>query len=145
MKEQQMKRLKFAIEKEVEFSAHHVLEGLEEGHQCGRDHGHNYTVVIRLVGDECVQPGWLFDFGVISAAIKGRYDHRSLNKVMRTNPTAENVAVDILNLINELLFRSQLEQTVSVERVIVKETRSSLAEVIVYDDGQEDVLPIGRG
>ena len=38
----------FAISKEFHFSASHRLEGLHDGHPCGRMHGHNYVVEIEL-------------------------------------------------------------------------------------------------
>lgn len=85
----------FTITKDFAFSASHVLGGLPEGHQCGRLHGHNYSVELELTSPELDAPGFVVDYGdlaVFKAVIDGRLDHRHLNDVLDVNPTAEHLA-----------------------------------------------------
>lgn len=85
----------YSIEKDFAFSASHQLDGLRAGHQCGRLHGHNYVVRVRLEGDELLDVGFLFDYGdlaPIKKYIDDELDHRHLNDLIGSNPTAENMA-----------------------------------------------------
>lgn len=86
--------MRMSITKSFAFSASHTLAGLPEGHQCARLHGHNYTVTLELAGD-LDAAGMVLDYGKLSEF--GRWlddtlDHRHLNDVMDSNPTAENLA-----------------------------------------------------
>lgn len=85
----------FTIEKDFPFSASHVLLGLPEDHPCGRLHGHNYVLRVRLVGAELDEVGFLFDYGrlaPVKALVDQVLDHRHLNDHLDRNPTAENLA-----------------------------------------------------
>ncbi|MGH3792380.1 MAG: 6-pyruvoyl trahydropterin synthase family protein, partial [Pseudonocardiaceae bacterium] len=44
--------LVYLIAQQFAFSASHRLDGLDPGHPCSRDHGHNYTVRVALAADE---------------------------------------------------------------------------------------------
>lgn len=119
----------FTIEKEVRWESAHILLGLEDGHPCGRMHGHSYRALITLSGGLLDETGFLLDFGLIKREVMTRFDHRLLNEQMRTNPTAENIAVEIMGMINEVIFRMEAENAVKVERVRVWETETCWAEV----------------
>lgn len=98
--------LTYTIEKDFAFSASHVLTGLPEGHQCGRLHGHNYVVRVRLTGEQLQDVGFLFDYGKlapIKTLIDTTLDHRHLNDVMTANPTAEVLAKHIASIAGGLL------------------------------------------
>jgi 6-pyruvoyltetrahydropterin/6-carboxytetrahydropterin synthase len=88
----------FAISKEFHFSASHRLEGLHDGHPCGRMHGHNYVVEIELsaAADGLDDVGFVRDYGDLGQFGKwldAEVDHRHLNDVVaEVNPTAENLA-----------------------------------------------------
>ena len=70
-------------------------------------HGHNYELVVKIVGEVNPITGYVVDLKWLSAMIKeqviDRLDHKNLNidteefKVL--NPTAENIAIVIYNLI----------------------------------------------
>lgn len=87
-----------SITKEFSFSASHILNNLPDGHQCARQHGHNYLVVVELSADDdgLDDAGFVRDFGelaVIKSWIDDKLDHRHLNDVMdEINPTAENIS-----------------------------------------------------
>lgn len=85
----------YTISKEFQFSASHQLHGLEEGHPCGRVHGHNYVVIVELESKELDERGFVKDYGdlkPIKEYIDNILDHRHLNDILPFNPTAENLA-----------------------------------------------------
>lgn len=69
--------------------------GLEEGHPCGRVHGHNGVLVVELEGSELNKDGFVLDYRKLSPVkefVDGRVDHRHLNDVFEFQPTSENLA-----------------------------------------------------
>lgn len=90
------------ISKEFTFSAAHHLRGLDPEHPCSRVHGHNYTVRLEVSGytDEI---GFVIDYrslGFFKDLLDDELDHRDLNQVYGDgfNPTAENIANDLLDV-----------------------------------------------
>ena len=80
----------FTITKDFHFSAGHIIEGLPEGHKCGRDHGHDYIVRLFLQSEHLDKIGFVVDFGELNEFkkwIDDVYDHRNLNEVMGGMPT----------------------------------------------------------
>lgn len=112
----------YRISKSFTFSASHQLFGLPEGHQCGRLHGHNYTVWLELTGDELPRDGMLLDFGRMGRFkeyIDTFMDHRHLNEML-DQPTAEHLAAHLHEVATSML-------TVQVGRVVVWETATCWA------------------
>jgi len=72
-------------------------------------HGHNYELVIRLVGEPDPNTGYVYDTKKLSRLIKDhvirRFDHKNLNLDTQyfkdLNPTAENIAIVIYNILRE--------------------------------------------
>lgn len=70
-------------------------------------HGHNYELEVKLTGEPDSQTGYVIDLKVLSDLIKrevhSRFDHKNLNLDTREfrelNPTAENIAIVIYNLL----------------------------------------------
>lgn len=84
----------FTITKEFAFSAAHHLHGLPDGHQCSRDHGHNYVVTVELASSELHPPGFVMDYGDMAPLkqyVDDALDHHNLNDLLPFNPTAENL------------------------------------------------------
>lgn len=101
--------MRMSISKTFTFSASHTLAGLADGHPCSRLHGHNYVVTVELSGP-LDAAGMVLDYGELSILgqwLDDTFDHRHLNDVLPTNPTAENLAVHILEWL-------PFEQTVAV-------------------------------
>jgi 6-pyruvoyltetrahydropterin/6-carboxytetrahydropterin synthase len=91
---------RYEIQKEFHFSASHQLQGLPEGHQCGRLHGHNYIVVVVLGSNELDEHGFVVDYGELKPVknyIDEVLDHRHLNDVLPFQSTAENLAEHLYN------------------------------------------------
>ena len=70
-------------------------------------HGHNYDLIIKLTGIPDPATGYVFDMKLLSDIINEkiieRFDHKNLNEDVsefkHLNPTAENIAVVIYNLL----------------------------------------------
>ena len=83
-------------------------------------HGHNYELVVKISGKPDKKTGYVMDMKKLSDLIKEhvieRFDHKNLNldteEFRKKNPTAENIAIVIYNLLrphidenNDLLVR----------------------------------------
>lgn len=70
-------------------------------------HGHNYEVEVKVTGDPHPETGFVVDMKELSDIIKNevltRFDHKNLNldteEFKNLNPTAENIAIVIYNLL----------------------------------------------
>lgn len=70
-------------------------------------HGHNYELIVKVVGEPNPDTGYVMDMKDLSDLIKQeiveRFDHRNLNldttEFKHLNPTAENIAVVIYDLL----------------------------------------------
>lgn len=70
-------------------------------------HGHNYDLIVKLVGEVDEKTGYVFDLKILNDIIKDeiieRFDHRNLNldtvEFKTLNPTAENIARIIYELL----------------------------------------------
>lgn len=112
----------YTISKEFSFSCSHVLDGLREGHQCARVHGHNIVVRVELWSEKLDQAGMVLDYGdlrMLGVFLDETFDHRHLNEVVPFNPTAENMAA--------YLFRWCWERGWPVARVGWSETPKTWA------------------
>ena len=74
-------------------------------------HGHNYELIVKVIGEINPETGYVMDMKVLSDIIQQhiieRFDHRNLNEdcaaFKNLNPTAENIAVVIWNLLRTKL------------------------------------------
>ena len=70
-------------------------------------HGHNYELEVKLSGEVDPETGYLIDLKILKDLIRNeielRFDHKNLNldteEFKELNPTAENIAVVIYNLL----------------------------------------------
>lgn len=70
-------------------------------------HGHNYDLIVKLVGEVNEETGYVFDLKLLNEIIKDeiieRFDHKNLNldtvEFKTLNPTAENIARVIYELL----------------------------------------------
>lgn len=70
-------------------------------------HGHNYELVVKLTGVPDAATGYVYDLKKLSDLIQEsvieKFDHRNLNEDVAEfkslNPTAENIAVVIYNIL----------------------------------------------
>ena len=72
-------------------------------------HGHNYELIVKLVGEPDPETGYVMDMKALSDIIKEnvlkKFDHKNLNLdteyFRNVNPTAENICVAIYNILRE--------------------------------------------
>lgn len=72
-------------------------------------HGHNYELIVKLVGVPDEATGYVYDLKLLSDLVQElvieRFDHKNLNEdtaeFKKLNPSAENIAVVIYNLLRE--------------------------------------------
>lgn len=72
-------------------------------------HGHNYEVIVSVIGEPHPDTGYVYDMKVLSDLIKEnvlrKFDHKNLNLDTEyfkdLNPTAENIAVVIWRILRQ--------------------------------------------
>lgn len=72
-------------------------------------HGHNYELIVKLVGEPDPETGYVMDMKVLSELIRihvlAEFDHKNLNLDTKyfkdTNPTAENICLVIYDILRE--------------------------------------------
>lgn len=109
------------IFKEFTFESAHRLPNVEEGHKCGRLHGHSFRVELHVEGSVDQTMGWVVDFSDIKAAFKpvlDQLDHNYLNDIPGLdNPTSENLA--------RWIWQQMKARLPLLSKVVVRETCTS--------------------
>lgn len=113
--------MKVAVFRKEHFNAAHRLFNPEWSDEknnqvfgkCNNEnyHGHNYELFVKVVGEVDPVTGYVYDIKKLSDLIRNKvickFDHKNLNldtEYFKTlNPTAENIAVVIYNLLREEL------------------------------------------
>ncbi|TKK66638.1 6-carboxytetrahydropterin synthase [Ilyomonas limi] len=93
-------------------------------------HGHNYQLIVRVTGEPNATTGYVMDMKVLSDIIKAevlqRFDHKNLNldtqEFKNLNPTAENIAITIYNLL-----RARIEPALEL-KITLYETERNFVE-----------------
>ena len=86
----------FEVTVEAGFSSGHYLRKYRG--KCENPHGHNYRVLVTLVGEELDETGLLLDFKLLKTVLRPvveRLDHQMINDLepfTELNPSAENLA-----------------------------------------------------
>lgn len=81
--------------------------------KCNRPnyHGHNYELIVKVTGDIDPVSGYVIDMKILADLVKEeieeKFDHRNLNldteEFKSLNPTAENIARVIYNILRQKL------------------------------------------
>ncbi len=114
-------RMKVAVYRKAHFNAAHRLYNPGWSQEKNNDvfglcnnvnwHGHNYDLIVKVVGEINPETGYVVDMKVLKDLIKSeieeRFDHKNLNldcvEFNGINPTAENIAVVIYGILREKL------------------------------------------
>jgi 6-pyruvoyltetrahydropterin/6-carboxytetrahydropterin synthase len=72
-------------------------------------HGHNYELIVSVIGDPDPETGYVYDMKILSDLIRDHvvkhFDHKNLNLdtpyFKNLNPTAENIAVVIWRILRQ--------------------------------------------
>jgi 6-pyruvoyltetrahydropterin/6-carboxytetrahydropterin synthase len=116
------------IYKEGHFDSAHFLENGYSG-KCSNVHGHRWTYRVYVSAKTLDKIGMVIDFKVLKLAmvkeIEEYLDHNLINEKVDFNPTAENLAVYIFNVLSELINNENR----TVSRVDVFESPDSCATI----------------
>lgn len=125
---------KTSVFRKEHFNAAHRLHNSEWSDEENRNyfgkcnspnfHGHNYDLVVQLIGEINPKTGYVFDMKILSDLVKEhvieKFDHKNLNldvdEFQALNPTAENIAYVIYEILrpkidNHLELRIRLYET----------------------------------
>ena len=116
--------MKVAVYRKAHFNAAHRLYNPEWSHEKNNEvfglcnnvnwHGHNYDLIVKVVGEINPETGYVIDMKVLKDLIKQeveeRFDHKNLNldcvDFKGINPTAENIVMVIYNILRGKLDAS---------------------------------------
>jgi|SRR5690554_7456660 len=111
--------MKVAVSRRAHFNAAHRLNNPDWSSEKNSQvfgkcnlpnyHGHNYVLIVTVKGEIDQETGFVIDLKVLSDLIRTqvteRFDHRNLNldiaEFKNLNPTAENIAIVIWNLLRK--------------------------------------------
>jgi len=112
------------VSKSLEFDAAHFLPGYSG--KCSQMHGHRWKVEVACSGPIGTD-GFVIDFTLLKSFLKvteDRFDHKLINDII-SNPTAENIALDISKSFSKWVLSNNLE----FDYVKVWETADSCATI----------------
>ena len=112
---------------QTQFSAAHFLRNYKG--KCENLHGHNWKVEVTVSSEILDDTGMVIDFTILKQktnTIINQLDHSHLNEIphfVKINPSSENVAAYVFNLLKEELINT----TVMLTKVSVWESDTSRA------------------
>lgn len=89
----------YRVQKTLEISASHKLR-LSYASPCQQLHGHNWKITVYCKSETLNNDGMVVDFAHIKREITERFDHKDINEVVPFNPTAENLAAYLCDMIS---------------------------------------------
>ncbi|MCC5918020.1 MAG: 6-carboxytetrahydropterin synthase [Cryomorphaceae bacterium] len=116
--------MKVTVSRKAHFNAAHRLHNPELSEEenasafglCNNPyyHGHNYELIVSVCGEIDPKTGYVVDMKwlkeLIKTEIEDRFDHKNLNEQTEEfktlNPTAENIAVVIWNILRHCISHS---------------------------------------
>jgi 6-pyruvoyltetrahydropterin/6-carboxytetrahydropterin synthase len=120
----------FEVTVEAGFSSGHYLRNYRG--KCENPHGHNYRVLVTLIGESLDEAGLLLDFKQLKQVMRPvveRLDHQMINDLepfTEVNPSAENLARYFFHQTSEQM-REMTGGRVRVKDCTLYETDTSFA------------------
>jgi 6-pyruvoyltetrahydropterin/6-carboxytetrahydropterin synthase len=91
----------YYVSKRMEIAGAHNLK-LPYMSKCESLHGHNWIVTVYCKAKNLTEYGMIVDFAKVKSVIHGTLDHKYLNDLFDFNPTAENMAKWICDIVSEI-------------------------------------------
>lgn len=120
--------MKIKTTKQFRFESAHFLPN-HDG-KCRNLHGHSYILEVSVEGDviqDGPKEGMVIDFADLSKLVKeeviSKWDHKCLNEIVSFVPTAENLAMEVIRILQD--------KKLQVTKVKLSETPESFVEVSV--------------
>lgn len=88
----------YYVSKRMEIAGAHNLK-LNYESKCSNIHGHNWIVVVYCKSETLNENGMVVDFKHIKNIVSDKLDHKYINEIVTFNPTAENIAKWICDLV----------------------------------------------
>lgn len=120
----------YEVTVEATFSSGHYLRNYRG--KCENPHGHNYRVLVTLVGKDLDESGLLLDFKLLKQVMRpvvDYLDHQMINDLepfTTVNPSAENLAKYFFDETNKQLS-DMTSGRVRVKQSTIYETDTSVA------------------
>lgn len=120
--------MKTSVTKVIKFeTAHQLTDSYSK--ECQTIHGHSYKCEVTFEGEIETKTGMVMDFKLIKEVLQPvvkKYDHKFFTKETfnRENPTAENMAMDIFNMV-----RFGVKPGILIKRVRLWETDTCFVDV----------------
>ena len=129
--------MKVTVSRKAHFNAAHRLYRKDWSHEKNEEvfglcnnpnfHGHNYELIVSVIGEIDQETGYVIDIKVLKEIIKTEvedaFDHKNLNievpEFKELNPTAENIVVVIYNKL-----RPKLSNNLDLEVVLYETPRN---------------------
>ena len=99
----------YYIQKRLEVAGAHKLD-LSYGSPCENIHGHNWIITVFCKAETVNADGMLIDFKRIKELVHSKLDHKFLNDVFSFNPTAENIARWIVEMV-PLCYKATVQES----------------------------------
>jgi 6-pyruvoyltetrahydropterin/6-carboxytetrahydropterin synthase len=121
----------FEVTVQAGFSSGHYLRNYHG--KCENPHGHNYRVLVTLIGEELDEAGMLLDFKLVKHVLRPTVeylDHQMINDLepfTTVNPSAENLAKYFFEKTAEHLGHME-QHRVRIKDCTVFETDTSFAK-----------------
>jgi 6-pyruvoyltetrahydropterin/6-carboxytetrahydropterin synthase len=100
----------YEVKKRIEISAAHKLS-LDYESKCTNLHGHNWIIDVYLRSETLDKNGMVMDFTRIKREIQDKFDHKVINDIVDFNPTAENIAKYICDVLSPYCFRVDVQES----------------------------------
>lgn len=100
----------YKIVKTMEVSGAHKLK-LNYESKCEQLHGHNWIIKIYCKSEQLDENGMVIDFTHIKKKISEKLDHKYLNDILDFNPTAENIAKWIADVIGDKCYKVEVQES----------------------------------
>ena len=110
----------YEVKKSIEISAAHRLI-LDYESKCTNLHGHNWIIDVFLRSETLNKNGMIMDFTEIKRKIQDKFDHKVINDEVDFNPTAENIAKYICDVLAPYCYRVDVQESIDNVASYIKE------------------------